>query len=254
LPLSTSRFLGNVAKHHRHAVEQAVADINRAGGPFGRTIELTVEDSELDLKKAKKAFDSLVDAGVVGFAGPVVSDISLALSERLASEGVIAVSPSSTHPALASAGAANETKEVVGDIEHRIDTVREHAELTADGIRKTRDAISDGTEMVHEAQESLREIVNNVEETSVGVSEINDVPYDQAATTEEVVAVMDEVTRISEETAAEAEEVAAATGEQTASLSEVSRSAESLARQAESLAATVDSFHVGSPADSNDEA
>ncbi|WP_227354578.1 ABC transporter substrate-binding protein [Haladaptatus salinisoli] len=110
MPLSASGFLGTVAKHHRRAVERAVADVNRAGGPLGRTVELAVEDSELDPKKAKRAFDSFVDAGVVGFVGPVVSDISLALSERLAREGVIAVSPSSTHPALASAGAANGTK------------------------------------------------------------------------------------------------------------------------------------------------
>ncbi|WP_458188751.1 ABC transporter substrate-binding protein [Haladaptatus sp. NG-WS-4] len=110
LPLSASGFLGTIAEHHRHAVERAVTDVNRAGGSLDRPIELTVEDTELDPKRAKKAFDSPVDAGVVGFVGPVVSDISLALSEKLASDGVIGISPSSTHPALATTATAKGTK------------------------------------------------------------------------------------------------------------------------------------------------
>ncbi|SHK06545.1 amino acid/amide ABC transporter substrate-binding protein, HAAT family [Haladaptatus paucihalophilus DX253] len=110
LPLSASGFLETVAKHHRRAIEQAVTDINDAGGPLGRELKLTVEDTELDPKTAKTAFDSLVDSGVVGLVGPVVTDISMALADSFAEEEVIAVSPSSTHPALASAAVTDATK------------------------------------------------------------------------------------------------------------------------------------------------
>ena len=54
LPLSASGFLETVAKHHRRAIEQAVADINDAGGPLGRELELTVEDTELDPETAPR--------------------------------------------------------------------------------------------------------------------------------------------------------------------------------------------------------
>ncbi|MFH5798600.1 ABC transporter substrate-binding protein [Haladaptatus sp. CMAA 1911] len=110
LPLSASGFLKTVADHHQRAIEQAITDINDAGGPLGRELELTVEDTALDPEVAKRAFASLVDSGVVGLVGPVVTDISMAITDGLAKREVIGVSPSSTHPALASAGMKDGTK------------------------------------------------------------------------------------------------------------------------------------------------
>jgi ABC-type branched-subunit amino acid transport system substrate-binding protein len=110
LPLSASGFLKTVADHHHRAIEQAVTDINDAGGPLGRELKLTVKDTALDPEETKSAFSSLVDSGVVGLVGPVVTDISMAITDGLADEEVIAVSPSSTHPALASAGIKDGTK------------------------------------------------------------------------------------------------------------------------------------------------
>jgi methyl-accepting chemotaxis protein len=147
---------------------------------------------------------------------------------------------------------ANETKEAVVDIERRIDTVKQQADVTVSDVRETHEAVIEGSETVRDAQESLQAIVSNVEETTSGIEEINDVTAEQAATTEEVVAGVDEVSRISDESADEAEDVAAAAEEQTASVSEVARSADSLAKQAESLAATVDDFTVGYRDDSAD--
>ncbi len=110
LPLSVDGFLGTVAEHHRRAVKQAVADVNRAGGPLGREIELTVQDTALDPKQATSALQTLSDAGAVGFVGPVVTDISMALADELPKKDVFALSPSSTHPALATAGLSDGTK------------------------------------------------------------------------------------------------------------------------------------------------
>ncbi|WP_266076961.1 ABC transporter substrate-binding protein [Haladaptatus caseinilyticus] len=110
LPLSVDGFLGTVAEHHQRAVEQAVADVNRAGGPLGREIELMVEDTELNPKRARKALQTLSDAGAIGFVGPVVTDISMVLADELPKKDMFAVSPSSTHPALASAGMSGGTK------------------------------------------------------------------------------------------------------------------------------------------------
>ncbi len=110
LPLSASGALGTVAKHHRRAIEAAVADINDAGGPLDRKLDLTAGDSELDQSAAKTAFDSFVDNDVVGFVGPVTTDISRSLADDLARKRVIAISPSSTYPDLATAAVRDGTK------------------------------------------------------------------------------------------------------------------------------------------------
>ncbi|GAA0200713.1 ABC transporter substrate-binding protein [Haladaptatus pallidirubidus] len=110
LPLSADGFLGTVAEHHQRAIEQAVTDVNQEGGPLGREIELTVEDTALDPKQAKDALKTLSDVGVIGFVGPVVTDIAMVLAEELPNKDIFAVSPSSTHPALATAGLSNGTK------------------------------------------------------------------------------------------------------------------------------------------------
>ncbi|UPV73999.1 ABC transporter substrate-binding protein [Halorussus limi] len=109
LPLSSS-VLGPIAEDHRESLRQAVEDINRAGGPLGRSVELALEKTDGTPKATKAAFDSLVDRGAVGLVGPLTSGNSLALADRLGEERVMGVSHSATNPKLETAGVAGETK------------------------------------------------------------------------------------------------------------------------------------------------
>ncbi|WP_243700398.1 ABC transporter substrate-binding protein [Halorussus pelagicus] len=109
LPLSSST-LGPIVQDHLAAVEQAVADLNSAGGPLGRTVELTVEKTDGTPEETNAAFDSLVEEGVAGLVGPLTSGNSLSLADRLAEERVMSVSHSATNPKLETAGTAEKTK------------------------------------------------------------------------------------------------------------------------------------------------
>ncbi len=142
LPLSASGTLGTVAKHHHRAVEVAVADINDAGGPLGRKLELTVGDTKLDPKAAKTAFDSFVDDGVTGFVGPVVTDISMSLTDDLAREQVIAISPSSTYPDLATAGVRDGTKYFARTAANDIQQARVMAKILDDDRYANADTVA----------------------------------------------------------------------------------------------------------------
>ena len=128
LPLSASGFLKTVADHHQRAIEQAVTDINDAGGPLGRELKLTVEDTALDPEVAKTAFTSLVDSGVVGLVGPVVTDISMAITDQLAEKEVIGVSPIEHAPGARVHGGRERRDEVL-----RSDRRKRHSASARDG-------------------------------------------------------------------------------------------------------------------------
>ncbi|ELZ91983.1 leucine/isoleucine/valine-binding protein [Haloferax mucosum ATCC BAA-1512] len=102
LPLSGS--LEEVGSDGKRAVEQAVADINQAGGILGRPVELTAVDTEGSVEAATEGYQTLVDAGVVGFVGGLVSDVSLALGPKAADDSIMEMSPASTNPKLSDVG------------------------------------------------------------------------------------------------------------------------------------------------------
>lgn len=108
LPVSGS--LEQVGVHGKRAAEQAVEDINRAGGVLGRPVELTTVDTEGSASVATDGYASLADAGVVGFVGGLVSDVSLALAPEAADDAVMEMSPASTNPRLSEAGRADGRK------------------------------------------------------------------------------------------------------------------------------------------------
>ncbi|SFF88138.1 ABC-type branched-chain amino acid transport system, substrate-binding protein [Halopelagius inordinatus] len=101
-PLSGS--LERIGTHCKRAVEQAVDDINDAGGVLDRPVELVAVDSGASVESAVSAYESMRDEGVVGFVGGVISDVSIALAPKAAEDGLMEVSPASTSPALTGAG------------------------------------------------------------------------------------------------------------------------------------------------------
>lgn len=96
--------------HGKRMIEQAAADINDAGGVNGTEVEVTVLDTESTVETATEQYETLVERGVVGFVGGLVSDVSIALAPKAASDGVMEVSPASTAPQLSTAGRADGRK------------------------------------------------------------------------------------------------------------------------------------------------
>ncbi|WP_135663384.1 methyl-accepting chemotaxis protein [Halorhabdus rudnickae] len=139
---------------------------------------------------------------------------------------------------------AEETQEATNDIESLIETVQSRTNDTVADIREMDESVETGKETVDNAAETLTDIVRQIEEANDGVQAISDATDEQAASTEEVVAMADEVGSISEETAAEAENVAGASEEQTASITEVSERIETLSSQATDLRDLIEQFET----------
>ena len=78
--------------------EQAVADINAAGGVNGEMLELSVGDDACDPKQAVAVANQMAGDGVVFMAGHFCSGSSIPASSVYAEEGVIMISPASTNP------------------------------------------------------------------------------------------------------------------------------------------------------------
>ena len=78
--------------------EQAVADINAAGGINGEKLVLEVGDDACDPKQAVAVANQMVGKGVVFMAGHFCSGSSIPASAVYAEEGIVQVSPASTNP------------------------------------------------------------------------------------------------------------------------------------------------------------
>jgi len=78
--------------------EQAVADINAAGGVNGEMLELSVGDDACDPKQAVAVANQMAGDGVAFMAGHFCSGSSIPASSVYAEEGIIQISPASTNP------------------------------------------------------------------------------------------------------------------------------------------------------------
>ena len=78
--------------------EQAVADINEAGGINGEMLELAIGDDACDPKQAVAVANQMAGDGVVFMAGHFCSGSSIPASSVYAEEGIIQISPASTNP------------------------------------------------------------------------------------------------------------------------------------------------------------
>lgn len=78
--------------------EQAVADINKAGGVNGEMLKLEVGDDACDPKQAVAVANQFAGEGVVFVAGHFCSGSSIPASSVYADEGILQISPASTNP------------------------------------------------------------------------------------------------------------------------------------------------------------
>ncbi|MEZ5779813.1 MAG: branched-chain amino acid ABC transporter substrate-binding protein [Paracoccaceae bacterium] len=78
--------------------EQAVADINAAGGVNGEQLALVVGDDACDPKQAVAVANQFAGQGVVFVAGHFCSGSSIPASAVYADENIVQISPASTNP------------------------------------------------------------------------------------------------------------------------------------------------------------
>ena len=78
--------------------EQAVEDINAAGGVLGEQLDLKIGDDACDPKQAVAVANQMAGNGVVFMAGHFCSGSSIPASSVYAEEGIVQISPASTNP------------------------------------------------------------------------------------------------------------------------------------------------------------
>ena len=78
--------------------EQAVEDINAAGGVLGQKLKLEIGDDACDPKQAVAVANQMAGKGVVFMAGHFCSGSSIPASSVYAEEGIVQISPASTNP------------------------------------------------------------------------------------------------------------------------------------------------------------
>ena len=91
----------------RRGAEQAVADLNAAGGVLGQKLVLEIGDDACDPKQAVAVANRMVNKGIVLMAGHFCSGSSIPASEVYAEEEVLQISPASTNPQLTERGLDN---------------------------------------------------------------------------------------------------------------------------------------------------
>jgi branched-chain amino acid transport system substrate-binding protein len=87
--------------------EQAVADINAAGGVLGEKLALSIGDDACDPKQAVAVANDMVGKGVVFMAGHFCSGSSIPASQVYEEEGILQISPASTNPKFTDEGGPN---------------------------------------------------------------------------------------------------------------------------------------------------
>ena len=86
--------------------EQAVKDINAAGGVLGKKLRLEIADDQCDPKQAVAVANQLVNKKVRFVAGHFCSGSSIPASDVYNSENILMISPASTNPKFTERGLA----------------------------------------------------------------------------------------------------------------------------------------------------
>jgi branched-chain amino acid transport system substrate-binding protein len=91
----------------KNGAEQAVADINAAGGLLGKKLALDVEDDACDPKQARSVAEKIASAKIPFVAGHYCSSSSIPASEAYADGNVLQITPASTNPQFTERGLWN---------------------------------------------------------------------------------------------------------------------------------------------------
>ena len=84
----------------KNGVEQAVADINKAGGIMGQQITVSVGDDRADPKEGVSVANKFVGDGIKLVVGHFNSGVTIPASLVYAENGMLAITPSATNPCV----------------------------------------------------------------------------------------------------------------------------------------------------------
>src|SRR5512140_436610 len=82
----------------KHGAEQAVGDLNAAGGLLGKKLALDVGDDACDPKQARSIAEKIAGSKIPFVAGHYCSSSSIPASEAYADGNVLEITPASTNP------------------------------------------------------------------------------------------------------------------------------------------------------------
>jgi branched-chain amino acid transport system substrate-binding protein len=91
----------------KNGIEQAVADINAAGGVLGRKLRLEIGDDACDPKQARSVAEKLSGMRVAAVVGDYCSSSSIPASDAYLDSGVLQITPASTNPLFTDRGMWN---------------------------------------------------------------------------------------------------------------------------------------------------
>ncbi len=91
----------------KNGTEQAVEDINAAGGVLGQKITVSVGDDVSDPKQGVSVANKFVGDGVKWVVGHFNSGVTMPASEVYAENGILMISPSATNPKITERGLWN---------------------------------------------------------------------------------------------------------------------------------------------------
>ena len=91
----------------KNGVEQAVEDINAAGGILGQKIQVLVGDDRADPKEGVSVANKFVGDGVKFVVGHFNSGVTIPSSEVLQENGILEITPAATNPKVTERGMWN---------------------------------------------------------------------------------------------------------------------------------------------------
>ncbi|MGE0063637.1 MAG: branched-chain amino acid ABC transporter substrate-binding protein [Xanthobacteraceae bacterium] len=91
----------------KNGAEQAVADINAAGGIMGKKIELQIGDDVSDPKQGVSVANKFAGDGVKFVVGAFNSGVTMPSSESFQENGILQITPASTNPQVTERGMWN---------------------------------------------------------------------------------------------------------------------------------------------------
>ncbi len=137
---------------------------------------------------------------------------------------------------------ANEVKSLAEDasaatneIEQQITEAQSVTDETVDSIDEMTEQVAEGAATIDTTIEVFDEIAETITEAESGMAEISSATDDQAASSEEMAAMVEEALTLSNETATDAANVSTATEQQAASLAEVTQRVQQLSERAAAL-------------------
>src|SRR5882762_684764 len=91
----------------KNGTEQAVEDINAAGGILGQKIQIFVGDDRADPKEGVSVANKFVGDGVKFVVGHFNSGVTIPSSEVLQENGILEITPAATNPKVTDRGMWN---------------------------------------------------------------------------------------------------------------------------------------------------